>query len=161
MLGQVTTHQRKTSTQFTCAHCQRSSCPILLRGSPRDLSSRVSRPFYIAFRGRQHLQRSSSRCCMSRPAALCRRGPRIIRPALFLASIFCVDGEFFPRECSSRFRRRPAAPARNCACRPAARPRNRHGKRAARLPPRPRRSARRALSASGLLRSCWRSGRRR
>ncbi|MGN6707338.1 hypothetical protein ACVCL3_13505 [Rhodanobacter sp. UC4437_H4] len=27
LLGQVTTHQRKTSTQFTCAHCQRSSLP--------------------------------------------------------------------------------------------------------------------------------------
>jgi hypothetical protein len=56
LLGQVVTFHRKTSTQFTCAHCQRSFRLPPLPVTPRDLSSRVSRPFYIAFWTRQHLR---------------------------------------------------------------------------------------------------------
>jgi hypothetical protein len=58
---------------------------------PKDVSSEVSRPFYIAFRVRQHPISHYEGVPAVRLATLGDCGPRIIRNVKFLASGCCEE----------------------------------------------------------------------
>lgn len=147
-----TIHLRTLSKIFSLAAC--------FQPAPRDLSSRVSRPFYIAFRGRQHLCMKLEKGARTTKWRRTMRGPRMIRLALFLASISrartAAMRQAGPRR--HRIRRRPVLHGQNCACPPAARPRSRRGRCVAHPPPPRHRYARRVPSLSDCPRSCCLQG---